>query len=142
MKVVWNIIFLLVLVFVTTACSEQSAEKEKGRLVRIDVQHVDEHGNKGEEKILVNHEDLEAAQKAFVNTEWQSKTKADMAGPEDVLATFFYEKDKNMPGSLVQYRIMFEEDDSATITSNNEDESYGRMNPENAQVLKNLFIKN
>ncbi|WP_025783350.1 hypothetical protein [Sporosarcina sp. D27] len=142
MKVVWNIIFLLVLVFVTTACSEQSVEKEKGRLVRIDVQQVDEHGNKGEEKILVENDDLEAAQKAFVNTEWQSNTKADMARAEDVLATFFYDKDKNMPESLVQYRIWFEEDDSATIISNNEDESYGRMNAENAQILKNLFLKN
>lgn len=142
MKSKWKVITLLALVFVITACSGQSAEKDKGRLVRIDVQQVDEHGKKGEEKILVEHDDLEAAQQAFVNTEWQSNTKADMARPEDVLATFFYEKDKNMPESLVQYRIWFEEDDSATIISNKEDESYGRMNPESAQVLKNLFIKN
>ncbi len=141
MKAVWNIILLVVLVSVISACSGQSAEKEKGRLVRIDVQQVDEQGGESEEKILVEDDVLEASQKALSTAEWQSNTKAIMARAEDVRATFFYEKDKNMPESLVQYRIWFEEDDSATLISNEEDEGYGRMNPENSQVLKTLFLK-
>lgn len=52
MKAVWNIILLVVLVSVIAACSGQSAEKEKGRLVRIDVQQVDEHGGKAKKRYL------------------------------------------------------------------------------------------
>ncbi|GEM_PF-1654223 len=139
MKAIGYVWLLFLLGILLTACSGQSAEQEKGKLVRINVQQVYEDGSKNQGMILIEKVDLEAAQSALGNTEWQPKTEMEMARTEDTAATFFYEKDKNMPGLLVEYRIWFEEDDSATLISSDEDENYGKLNPENAQILKNLF---
>ncbi|GKV70337.1 hypothetical protein NCCP2716_28350 [Sporosarcina sp. NCCP-2716] len=139
MKLIGKSLILIMLGILLTACSGQSAEQEKGKLLRIDVQLVDEDGNKGEEGILVDEDDLEAAQNALGNTEWQPNTAQKMARMKDAVAMFFYEKDKNLPESLIEYHIWFEEDDSALLVSNDEDENFGQLNPENAQILKNLF---
>ncbi|REB11580.1 hypothetical protein DVB69_00085 [Sporosarcina sp. BI001-red] len=139
MKSLRKAMFLLALGILLAGCSALSEEEGKGNLVRIDMQRVDKNGTKSEERILVEDDDLEVAQKAMGNTEWQPNTKPDMARVEDVLAIFFYKEDKNMPEALVQYQVWFEVDDSATIISNDEDENYGKLNPENAQILKNLF---
>ncbi len=142
MKSVGKTIVLLTLGILLAACSLQSEERKKGELVRIDVQQVEENGTKSEEQIVTDPDDLDAARKAIGNTEWRPNKELEMKRAEDTVATFFYRKDENMPESLTEYRIWFEEDDSATLFSNDEEERYGKLNPENGQILKNLFWEN
>ena len=60
-------------------------------------------------------------EKTFEQIEWEPNKKADMSRKEDVMLTFFYSVEKNMPERLYEYRIWFNSE-TATIISNEKNE--------------------
>ena len=70
---------------------------------------------------------------------WDNKV-LDMARESDVEATFFYTCDEDMPERLVEYKTWFNENGTVTVVSNAENKSYGKLDKENAKILKNIFL--
>lgn len=61
---------------------------------------------------------------------------------EDVKVTLFFQIDKNMPEKLVEYLIWFNQsNETATVIAKNEN-SYGTVNKENTQTLKEIVLNN
>jgi hypothetical protein len=135
MKKIISINFLLVIMFLV-ACSGQ----EKGELTRIDV--VARFDAKEIEHHIQLKEELTSVENAFNKVKWEPNVEPKMARESDVKAIFFYIVDKNMPERLVEYEIWFNQNkDTATIISDNENEGYGTLDNENAEILKSLFVK-
>jgi len=126
---------VLVLGILLAACSEK-----EGQLTRVDVQEVNKEGN-NEEVIISDQETLDTINKSLEHVKWEPNTEASMARREDVIAILFYTIDENMPESLVEHRIWFEVNGTATLISNHENQGYGRLDQEYVQNLKNAFIK-
>jgi len=126
---------VLVLGILLAACSEK-----EGQLTRVDVQEVNKEGN-NEEVIISDQETLDTINKSLEHVKWEPNTEASMARREDVIAILFYTIDENMPESLVEHRIWFEVNDTATIISNHENQGYGKLEQEYAQRLKSALIK-
>jgi hypothetical protein len=121
-------VFLFV-VLLLVACSW----KEKGELTRVDV-FIENQND-----IHIQDEDtLTLLEKAFEQIKWDNKV-VDMARGSDVEATFFYTFDENMPERLVEYEIWFNENGTATIVSNAENKSYGKLDKGNTENLKIYF---
>ncbi|MDQ0860905.1 hypothetical protein [Bacillus sp. V2I10] len=130
-------IAFLFMFLLLTACSGQ----EKGELTRVDVQKVDIEGNYEEVVMISDNESIELLKKAFEQIKWDNKV-VDMARKPDVEATLFYTFDKNMPERLVEYEIWFNESaGTATIVSNNENESYGELDKDYTRTLKSILFK-
>lgn len=129
MKKLMSILFLIFLV----GCSSQ---RENGQLTRIDVQNVHE-----EDIIMTDRDTIKLLETTFAKIKWEPRTKADMARKEDVKATFFYMFNNNMPKRLYEYRIWFNPNKTATIISNHEEEGYGTLHAESAQVVKEALLK-
>ena len=135
-KKIIGLTLLLVLGVILVACSE-----EKGQLTRVDVQKVNEEGNYEDVMMITDIEGIELVEKSLSNVSWEPNTEAKMARKEDVLAILFYSFDENMPERLYEYRIWFEDNETATIISNNENEGYGKLNKKDAQNLKSILFK-
>ncbi|RSD28833.1 hypothetical protein [Mesobacillus subterraneus] len=129
--------FATLILFLLTGCSSNFEPK----LTRIDVQRMSSDGTKiGEEKIIPDKQTLDQIENAFAKIKWEPNTKAEMVRREDVLAIFFIQEEKNMPESLYEYRVWFQEG-TATIISNKENEGYGRLTDEKeVQFLKSEFM--
>ena len=135
MKKMIGFMCVLVLGILLAACSEK-----EGQLTRVDVQEVNKEGN-NEEVIISDQETLDTINKSLEHVKWEPNTEASMARREDVIAILFYTIDENMPESLVEHRIWFEVNGTATLISNHENQGYGRLDQEYVQNLKNAFIK-
>ncbi|HHW36710.1 MAG TPA: hypothetical protein GXX18_05625 [Bacillales bacterium] len=131
-----QIVMLFFTLMLFTGCSSQNSEE----LTRIDVQKVNKQGDYEDASIITDAKTLNLLRSSFEEVEWQPYIKPKMSRNADVLATLFYTFDKNMPEKLFEYRIWFNDNDTATIISNNEKEGYGTIDDENAKILKsNLF---
>ncbi|MGO4886256.1 hypothetical protein ACJ2A9_00730 [Anaerobacillus sp. MEB173] len=134
-----SIIALLLLisaVLITAGCFGG----EKGTLTRVDVEQMETDGSYSEVKMITESSIVENLQTVFSQIEWEPNTVAEMARKEDVLATLFFQFDKNMPERLYEYRIWFEEEGAATVISNNEAEGYGTLEHEYALILKVILM--
>lgn len=129
-----GITIFFVLAIILAACSEKEVE-----LTRIDIQGVNDKENYGDGVPIVDPEKLDLIKKSLENVKWEPNVQAEMARKEDVLVTLFYTIDKNMPERLYEYRIWFEDNETATLISNKESEGYGRLDRENTQNLKNAL---
>lgn len=117
------------------ACSNTVQTDKRGSLNEIEVQ---QKGVKNEN--ILDSDNLSAIESAFENVEWQPNTKVDMVRQEDVTATFIYKGKSKKVEQKVVYQIWFEENDFVTIASDDEREGYGKLNPTNAMILKNLMF--
>ncbi|MED3997012.1 hypothetical protein P4647_20530 [Peribacillus frigoritolerans] len=135
MKKIINFISLFVFMVLLVGCIE-----EKGQLSRVDVQKIDTEGKYEDVVMITDRESIELLRQAFEQIKWDDKV-VKMARKPDVEATLFYTFDENKPERLYEYEIWFNESaGTATIISNNENESYGELDKDNAQALKNNFL--
>jgi hypothetical protein len=135
MKKIINFTSLFVFMVLLVGCIE-----EKGQLSRVDVQKIDTEGKYKDVVMITDRESIELLRQAFEQIKWDDKV-VKMARKPDVEATLFYIFDENKPERLYEYEIWFNESvGTATIISNNENESYGELDKDNAQALKNIFL--
>lgn len=136
MKKLMSIILLFVIILLV-ACSGQ----EKGELTRVDVQKVDTEGKHEEVVMITDNESIELLKKALKQIKWDNSV-VNMARKVDVKATLFYTFDENMPERLIEYEIWFNENaGTATIVSNNKNQSYGELDKENTNILRKILLK-
>ncbi|MFS0814574.1 hypothetical protein [Peribacillus phoenicis] len=136
MKNIINFISLFVFMVLVGCIGE-----EKGKLSRVDVQKIDTEENYEDVVMITDSESIELLRQAFEQIKWDDKV-VKMARKPDVEANLFYTFGENIPERLYEYEIWFNESaGTATIISNNENESYGELDKDNAQALKNFFLK-
>ncbi|MGG3556538.1 hypothetical protein ABES23_07800 [Peribacillus frigoritolerans] len=136
MKKIINFTSLFVFMVLLVGCIGE----EKGQLSRVDVQKIDTEGNYKDVVMITDRESIELLRQAFEQIKWDDKV-VKMARKPDVEATLFYTFDENKPERLYEYEIWFNESaGTATFISNNENESYGELDKDNAQALKNNFL--
>ncbi|QNK49390.1 hypothetical protein H7F28_03520 [Brevibacterium sp. PAMC23299] len=136
MKKIINFTSLFVFMVLLVGCIGE----EKGQLSRVDVQKIDTEGKYEDVVMITDRESIELLRQAFEQIKWDDKV-VKMARKPDVEATLFYTFDENKPERLYEYEIWFNESSgTATIISNNENESYGELDKDNAQSLKNNFL--
>lgn len=136
MKKIINFTSLFVFMVLLVGCIGE----EKGQLSRVDVQKIDTEGKYEDVVMITDRESIELLRQAFEQIKWDDKV-VKMARKPDVEATLFYTFDENKPERLYEYEIWFNESaGTATIISNNENESYGELDKDNAQALKNNFL--
>ncbi|MEK3889556.1 hypothetical protein [Bacillus sp. FSL K6-3431] len=134
-------IFCLIFIHMILIVIGCNKKEEQHLLTRVDVQQINAERVSSDVKMIVEQTELTELEDIFNEIEWESNVKIEMSRREDIKATFFYEIDKNMPERLAEYRIWFhEESGTAELTSNIEKESYGKLNRENAEKLKALFL--
>lgn len=135
LKKILTIVFIFATMFLV-ACSEQS----KGELTRIDIISLFEE--KDIEYHIQLEEELTLVENVFQKVNWQPNAEPKMSREPDVEAVFFYTFDENMPERLVNYQIWFiQGNDTATIISDHQNEGFGRLDKENAESLKQVFMK-
>ncbi|MFJ7662292.1 hypothetical protein ACIQXW_07815 [Lysinibacillus sp. NPDC097162] len=111
------------------------------QLTRIDIEEVKADGSYGESVMITEEKTMEIIRKIFKQIKWEPNVEFKMAREKDVKATLFYKYDENMPERLFEYQIWFDQNnDTATIISNNEKEGYGNLDKENAQALENILL--
>ncbi|MFJ7994836.1 hypothetical protein ACIQY5_22200 [Peribacillus frigoritolerans] len=136
MKKIINFTSLFVFMVLLVGCIGE----EKGQLSRVDVQKIDTEGKYEDVVMITDRESIELLRQAFEQIKWEDKV-VKMARKPDVEATLFYTFDENKPERLYEYEIWFNESSgTATIINNNENESYGELEKDNAQALKNNFL--
>lgn len=136
MKKIINFTSLFVFMMLLVGCIGE----EKGQLSRVDVQIIDTEGKYEDVVMITDRESIELLRQSFEQLKWDNKV-VKVARKPDVEATLFYTFDENKPERLYEYEIWFNESaGTATIISNNENESYGELDKENAQALKNNFL--
>lgn len=136
MKKIINFTSLFVFMVLLVGCIGE----EKGQLSRVDVQKIDTEGKYEDVVMITDRESIELLRQAFEQIKWDDKV-VKMARKPDVEATLFYTFDENKPERLYEYEIWFNKSSgTATIISNNENESYGELDKDNAQALKNNFL--
>ncbi|MCH1626859.1 hypothetical protein [Fredinandcohnia quinoae] len=105
------------------------------QLTRVDYQQED-----GDVIMIYDVDTIDLLITVFEKIEWELNVKVKMARSEDVKATLFFQYDKNMPERLVEYLIWFNRDGSAMII-NHEENSMGKLDKANAQLLKEVFLQ-
>jgi hypothetical protein len=111
------------------------------QLTRIDIEEVNSDGSYEESVMITEEKTLEIIRKIFKQIKWEPNVESKMAREKDVKATLFYKYDENMPERLFDYQIWFNQNnETATIISNNEKEGYGNLDTENAQALENILL--
>ena len=127
---------LLVLAMILVSCSGN-----EGLLTRVDVQVANEEGNDEDVVTITDKDEMDLIKKSYKHVKWEPNTEAKMARKEDLLVTLFYTLDKNMPERVFEYKIWFNENETATMISNHENEGYGTLDQQNSRNLKNVLLK-
>lgn len=128
---------LLIIGLSIGACSSEEVDLH---LTRVDIQKIGEEEEYEEEVILVDLVTLDSLKSIFNEVTWKPNSSKKMSAKEDLLLTLFFTYDENMPEKLFLYRIWFEDDGEVIITSNKEEEGYGKLEGDNAIKLKNILI--
>jgi len=130
-------IFICLFVFILIGCTDEvPKEFSLDQLTRIDVVE------KNEVMIISDEKTLSIIREVFKEIKWNPNKEAKMTRKEDIKITLFYTFDPNMPERLIEYRIWFHDDNTATILSQNEKEGYGMVEKEKSDILKDIFQKN
>lgn len=139
-----NVRFVIWLIFVMflIGCINKVPNKfDLKQLTRIDIEEVNSDGSYEESVMITEEKTLEIIRKIFKQIKWEPNVESKMAREKDVKATLFYKYDENMPERLFDYQIWFNQNnETATIISNNEKEGYGNLDTENAQALENILL--
>jgi hypothetical protein len=137
MKKIFSFIFILLFLFIVSACSKQEGLIEQEELKRIDVQN----SNEDEEIIIVDRETINTIKSSLDYVKWRPDVEPEMARKEDFTITLFHLFDKNLPERLYKYRVWFHTDDTAAIISENSTQGYGTLNKVYSEELKNALLK-
>lgn len=86
--------------------------------------------------MILDQHTLEELTAIFNQIKWEQQIKAEMAREEDLKATLFVEKNKNLPEQLIEYLIWFNADGSATIINRMDHELGSLENKESAKLEK------
>lgn len=115
-----------------------------GKLTRIDVRVMDDRID--EDMHIQDADKINLINDIMKEVDWDPNTNIDMAREEDVLTTFFFDYDKQMPERLIEYRIWWNQSKgSAIIVSSDEDEGYGKLDKGSSELEKQLmedFVNN
>lgn len=120
----WLVVLFLVMSLV--GCNEDE------KLVRIDYQHGEMQT--GDDGIITEEDQVKSIGALFENVKWEN-AKVQMSRKEDMMLTFFYLYDPNMPERLEEYKIWFHDDRSAEIVDSNE-HRYGKLSRADTEKLK------
>ena len=135
LKSFFHCLFLCLLVIFLVACSE----KNEMVLTRVDVQHVANDHFLEDEEMILDIVTLDSINSLLGEVEWKPKEEFEAAGEESLIATLFYTQDQEKQDELHLYRIWYNSDDSLSIISNNNEESYGILKEKYADKLKELL---
>ncbi|KAA0547429.1 hypothetical protein FZW96_11245 [Bacillus sp. BGMRC 2118] len=121
-------------------CSKEAPrEIHLNQLTRVDVQgSTVEHGNN--ETIITEKEKIKTVREVFSRIEWEHNVKVEMIRKEDKKVTLFFTTDKNMPESLFEYLIWFNQGDTSVTIVDREKNSLGTLDKEDSQILKNILV--
>ena len=108
-------------------------------LTRVDVQRVANDDSLEDEEMILDLITLDSIKSILEEIHWEPKTKPEVVGSEDLIATLFYTEENESQDQLYLYRIWYNFDDTVTIISNNEEEGYGQLEEEYADKLKSLL---
>ena len=108
-------------------------------LTRVDVQRVVNENSLEDEEMILDLITLDSINSILEEVQWEPKTKPELVGAEDLIATLFYTEEKESQDQLYLYRIWFNFDDTVTIISNKKEEGYGLLEEEYAEKLKSLL---
>ncbi|MFC7684856.1 hypothetical protein [Ureibacillus sp. GCM10028918] len=137
MRNLYSILFLCFAGLILVACSIDDDNDDK-YLTRVDILVVNDEAME-EEDMIVDLVTLDSIKSLLEEIRWEPKSKPEITGSEDFVATLFYTINEDRQDQLYLYRMWINSDNSLSIISNNEDEGYGTLNEENADKLKNLF---
>jgi hypothetical protein len=133
-----SILSVLVLFGCTTISPN---EFNLNHLTRIDVEVVKSDGSYDESLMITDEENIDVLRKALKNIDWEPIQEPKLARTEDVKATLFFLYEENMPERLLEYQIWFhQDDDTATIISNHEEEGYGTIDKKNGKIIENILL--
>ena len=130
--------YVVLLLILSSGCHSLNIQK----LTRINFE-LSESNSDSETEIwmVLEKESLKEIERAFKEIKWESESETQMSKKEDVHVTLFWEHDRAMPESLADYKIWFNDDDkTAIITSEREDEKYGELNEEKTELFKREFL--
>ena len=129
------LVLVFLFVFLLFGC-----QSEFGKLTRIDVQVKDESIVK--DLHIQDADKINRIKDIMKKVNWDPKTNVEMAREEDVLITFFFDYDKQMPERLIEYRIWWNQSKgSAIIVSSDEDEGYGKLDKEKSNELEKRLME-
>ncbi|MED4531769.1 hypothetical protein [Metabacillus fastidiosus] len=134
----------LFIIFTITAtligCSEEvPKEFNLNQLTRVDVHLITDENN---EIIITEEEKIKILRDVLAKVDWEQGVKAEMSRKEDVRATLFFTYDKNMPERLFEYSIWFNEGDASLTIIDREKNAYGRLEKQEAKILKDILLNN
>ena len=130
--------YVVLLLILSSGCHSLNIQK----LTRINFQ-LSESISDSETEIwkVLEGESLKEIERAFKEIKWEPDSQIQMSQKEDVHVTLFWEDDRPMPGLLADYKIWFNDDDkTAIITSEKEDEKYGELDEEKTELFKREFL--
>ena len=130
--------YVVLLLILSSGCHSLNIQK----LTRINFEQSESNSDSETEIWMVlEKESLKEIERAFKEIKWESESETQMSKKEDVHVTLFWEHDRAMPESLADYKIWFNDDDkTAIITSEREDEKYGELNEEKTELFKREFL--
>lgn len=110
------------------------------QLTMVDVQVIKSDASHHDGVLIAEEEGWGLIKKAFEEIKWKPGTVTDSQGKEAVRGTFFYAYDENMPERLMEYKVWFHQNGTASIQSNNEKEGNGTLSTAPVKVLKKIFL--
>jgi len=129
--------YFILLLILSSACHSLNVQK----LTRVNFELSKPNSDETEIWMVIEKESLEELERAFKELKWESDREIQMSKKEDVHVTLFWEDDREMPEHLADYKIWFNDDDqTAIITSEREDEKYGELDEEKTELVKREFL--
>jgi hypothetical protein len=128
------VVFLISLLLIV-GCSDvnnndatETSNLDMKQLFKVDVQKINSDGSNGKHTTITDENKLNLLGKAFGEIEWHQNIESAMERREDIIASLFYDFDKDMePKKLADYEIWFNSEETATIIM---DGIYGRLDNE------------
>lgn len=124
-------VFAFILSIFIIGCSNNDE-----KLTRVEFQQLYSENSYKEPLMILDQHTLEELTAIFNQIKWEQQIKAEMAREEDLKATLFVEKNKNLPEQLIEYLIWFNADGSATIINRMDHELGSLENKESAKLEK------
>lgn len=140
------VVFFIFIIFIygcnnaNNNVSFETSGQDLNQLLKVDVQKLNLDSSNSKYVTITDKENLILLGKIFGEIEWHRNIEVEMERREDYTISLFYELDKSgNPKVIVEYLIWFNTDETATIIL--KDGTYGTLDKENVQVLKEILLK-
>lgn len=130
---------MLLLMIGIVGCGSDNGKDNLQFLSRVDIQLVNADGTYSDVQMITKQESLNKLREAFEAIQWEENVYPDMARREDVKATLFLQLDKNMPETLVEYLIWYNQESQKAEIINTTEHAYGKLDVENTKLLKDAL---